>query len=563
MEIPPDIPAKDWRNAETHNGKWIVGMTDGQKGGFYVEAGAWDGIIASSSYVLEKHFGWHGLLVEPTPAFLDKLTQNRPKSHCFQALLSDENSSETFLRFPHLHGYSCMERVFEEVKQKVSTAHEEAGKELLVEKYEVEAMTLERALLKCSAPRVIDFVSLDIEGAEYLVLKDFPFEKYHIRYICLEDVGEKLHQLMLDKGFERVTNPFNLDAPRESYYTNKQPFYLTKNIKPEDLAPLKLVEDVHYPYHRFGWRMATQSLRPLFNRKGILFDSFLDRTFSRKDEKNPEKEKLPYQEPWIGIFHNPPHAPDWAPIRYQLHEILALPEFQESLPHCKGLFALSEHLVAYLREKTGKPVSVLYHPTELAVPQFDMEAFLHNPFRKVCQLGFWLRRLNSIYQLPLEKGIYRKILLLPPQDIFATINRIRMEEQKRFDLIFEEKYFDNTFGIRHLSADDYDDLLTKNIAFLDLYDASANNSIIECIARATPILVNRIAPTVEYLGEDYPFYFASLEEAAAKALDFQLVEQTHHYLKNWHVREKLTAQYFIDSFVSSEVYQQFILAPRT
>ena len=70
--------------------------------------------------------------------------------------------------------------------------------------------------------------------------------------------------------------------------------------------------------------------------------------------------------------------------------------------------------------------------------------------------------------------------------------------------------------IDHLDNNDYDVLLSQNIVFLDLYDTSANNAVIECIARGTPLLINRHPATIEYLGEKYPFYFDSLKEANEK-----------------------------------------------
>ena len=59
--------------------------------------------------------------------------------------------------------------------------------------------------------------------------------------------------------------------------------------------------------------------------------------------------------------------------------------------------------------------------------------------------------------------------------------------------------------------EEYDDLLSKNIIFIDLYDASANTVVVECIARKTPLLVTRLDAVIEYLGKDYPLYFDNLE----------------------------------------------------
>jgi len=101
----------------------------------------------------------------------------------------------------------------------------------------------------------------------------------------------------------------------------------------------------------------------------------------------------------------------------------------------------------------------------------------------------------------------------------------------------------------------YDRLLAENVIMIKLYDSSANNTIIECIARQTPILVNPIAAVVEYLGAEYPLYYNTLEEAAAKAADYSILKKTHEYLKNIPIRPKMTPEYFVRSFTQSKIYQ--------
>ena len=60
-----------------------------------------------------------------------------------------------------------------------------------------------------------------------------------------------------------------------------------------------------------------------------------------------------------------------------------------------------------------------------------------------------------------------------------------------------------------MSNNDYDQLLTENIVFINLVDASAVNTIIECIVRNTPIIVNNHPAVIELLGKDYPLYFSN------------------------------------------------------
>ena len=75
--------------------------------------------------------------------------------------------------------------------------------------------------------------------------------------------------------------------------------------------------------------------------------------------------------------------------------------------------------------------------------------------------------------------------------------------QTRIDSVEVHNRLDNT---------EYDQIVSQSIVFLDLIDCSASNTIVECIARQTPILIRRLDPVVEYLGEEYPLYFTDLGE---------------------------------------------------
>lgn len=60
-----------------------------------------------------------------------------------------------------------------------------------------------------------------------------------------------------------------------------------------------------------------------------------------------------------------------------------------------------------------------------------------------------------------------------------------------------------------LDNETYDTWLTQNVVFLHLVDASAVNTVLECIIRHTPVIVNRHPAVVEVLGDTYPLYYDS------------------------------------------------------
>jgi hypothetical protein len=109
---------------------------------------------------------------------------------------------------------------------------------------------------------------------------------------------------------------------------------------------------------------------------------------------------------------------------------------------------------------------------------------------------------------------------------------------------------------------EYDFLLSQNIVFMFLYDSSACNAIVECMVRRTPLLINPLEAVVEYLGEDYPFYFQSLAEAAEKAMDRDLIYRTHEYLIRHPLQQELSGASFLRTFLQSGTYQS-LSAPRS
>jgi len=328
--------------------------------------------------------------------------------------------------------------------------------------------------------------------------------------------------------------------------------------KSNSIGKINLRAQTIFNSHRSGWKYAMENLIPLHNERGTLFDGFLENNFAWRAEVEHREGRLSrrvYDEPWIGFFHNPQNIPGWFFNQFSIENILSSDTFQQSLKACGGLFALSKHHADYINQLTGVPVSVLYHPTEFPHMLFDFNRYNANQTKKVINIGYWLRKMNSIYMLPVDRR-FEKWRLMPyttdrPKN---AIDALLLKEREVYNIIPDE-HFANTKTIDRLSNDEYDISLSENIVFLDLYESSANNAIIECIARTTPVVASPIPAVVEYLGEDYPLYFNTLDEAAEKINDDQLILDTHNYLKQWHVRDKLTGEYFRQSLQESEIYK--------
>jgi hypothetical protein len=315
---------------------------------------------------------------------------------------------------------------------------------------------------------------------------------------------------------------------------------------------LSLIRQRRFASHRSGWGFALDWLQPLHHQGGTLFDGFLESSFvwTRRMGLPWEGRLPPYNKPWVGFLHNPMEMPSWYPFQDSSPgRLLAGRDFQESLPNCRGLYALSDYLADYLKETTGKPVETLLLPTEFPAQQFDPQRFMDNPQPKIIQIGWWLRRLSSIFRLPIYRDSgYEKIWLVPAGGGLEASYRIIFEHEGSLD-------WTNVRRVEALPNADYDLWLSENLAFVHLYDASANNAVVECIARGTPLLINPVPAAVEYLGRDYPFYFDTLQEAADKARDRDLIVRTHEYLLGCPSRTRLQGSAFLKELRDGDVYQ--------
>ena len=214
-----------YKNNLTSNDRWIVEhIFPNERGKYFVEAGACNGIDASSCYVLEKYLQWTGICIEPNSEYFQELTKNRPHSICEPKCLTDRSGIVTYIQGnpqqinPMLGGIKSNLIEYKKNHQEVIDKGEEIQKE---------SISLYELLEKHHAPQVIHYLAMDIEGSELPVLEAFPFEKYQILAISIE--GTSCNDLLVTKGYINVKNPFNTEQLYEQFFLHESIFNRTKN----------------------------------------------------------------------------------------------------------------------------------------------------------------------------------------------------------------------------------------------------------------------------------------------------------------------------------------------
>lgn len=157
--------------------------------GFFIEAGANDGISQSNTFLYEKEYNWSGLLIEPNPIKFSQCRDNRPNSIVENYALVSNSYLGEFIEGDFNHnGYSesLTSMVLDEGDwcDDMLRDYKREKKENL-NTIKVPAITLNQLLEKHNIKK-IDFFSLDVEGYEISVLNGFNIEKYLPTYMLIE-----------------------------------------------------------------------------------------------------------------------------------------------------------------------------------------------------------------------------------------------------------------------------------------------------------------------------------------------------------------------------------------
>lgn len=345
----------------------------------------------------------------------------------------------------------------------------------------------------------------------------------------------------IDKGIENLKNDIlwlindSIFKRNLYFYENLIEIFNLKVIKNGNINVRFINQSDYKGLHRSGWQYVVNELDKYHSSNSLICDLYLDRTFHWNLTEYSKLGIIPYRKNWIGFIH---HTCNEEYSSYNTVNLFKNKLFIQSLKYCKGIFVLSEYLKFQIEKILYKmnlyiKVYSLIHPTQFVENTFEMKKFNRNVEKKIIQVGAWLRNTNAINELKVNDFLIKSVLIGKKMESYYKNNSESDSDNGSISRDNKDRKTEINNSVKILTFLDnekYDELLSENIVFLNLIDASAVNTLIECVVRNTPIVINRLPAVIEILGSNYPLLYDNLDDIN-DILSIRNVESAHNYLK--------------------------------
>ena len=173
--------------------------------GRFLEFGATNGKELSNSYLLEKNFEWEGILAEPSPQWEKSLKENRPRTKIINECIYSESGTMIDFFVSKKGVLSTINEFRESDIESIPGNTKARNEEGFTVK--VPTISLNDVFIKHFNGEKIDYMSVDTEGSELLILSKFNFEKYGPKIVTVEhnftSAQKNLDNLFEENNYKR------------------------------------------------------------------------------------------------------------------------------------------------------------------------------------------------------------------------------------------------------------------------------------------------------------------------------------------------------------------------
>ena len=149
----------------------------------FIEVGAYDGVLYSNTFYLEKVHNFKGVCVEPSGDIFSELNKNRSSTN-LQAFVTNKKKDNVTIE--------------------VNGMHTTIAKNLKAKNLQsVKCISLDSIFNEFFySNKDVDFCSIDTEGTELEVLESLNFNKYNIKLFCIENNNQSVNEFLSGKGYK-------------------------------------------------------------------------------------------------------------------------------------------------------------------------------------------------------------------------------------------------------------------------------------------------------------------------------------------------------------------------
>ena len=172
----------------------------------FLEFGATDGIDLSNTHFLENYSKWKGVLGEPDPQWHERLKKNRPDSKIITKCIW-KKTGETLDFLSSENGVLSTINSFR-YSDKDSMSENSKLRNNKFKNFKIESISLNDLIRDEFNDIAPSYISVDTEGSEFEILKNFDFKKYQPIFFTVEhnytSNQKSIDELMIANNYVRI-----------------------------------------------------------------------------------------------------------------------------------------------------------------------------------------------------------------------------------------------------------------------------------------------------------------------------------------------------------------------
>jgi len=170
---------------------FVLYYTNNKKNGFFIEIGGGNGFDLSNTYLLEKKFKWNGIICEPNAILQKKILKLRSAKLIKKPITKKSLKNISFYENKDPYQSSVIKtNNFKKIRK-------------------IDTLSLNYLLKNFNKNKSIDYISIDTEGNEVEILKNFNFNKFKVKIFTIEhnfneSNRKKILKMMKKNKYTRV-----------------------------------------------------------------------------------------------------------------------------------------------------------------------------------------------------------------------------------------------------------------------------------------------------------------------------------------------------------------------